>query len=68
MDNDHDDAQQSSRCECEIDKNCKCRACGMVIKQEKDFGTEADGSKNCDYCIHCYQNGVLISDEPKAGW
>ncbi len=36
------------------------------MKKDEDFGTEADGSQNCDYCIHCYQNGVLITEDDKA--
>ncbi|MBU0648118.1 zinc ribbon domain-containing protein [Patescibacteria group bacterium] len=54
-------------CDCQGGE-CKCQACGMLMKKEGDFGTEEDGGKNCDYCIHCYQNGMLIQDEPKAGW
>lgn len=42
---------------------CVCRACGMPMKEEKDYGTEENGSKNCDYCIHCYADGVLITEE-----
>ena len=34
-----------------------CQSCIMPIPKEEDYGTEIDGSKNKDYCIHCYQNG-----------
>lgn len=67
MNQEHQDHEQKKRCDCESGL-CKCHACGMNMKEEKDFGTESDGSKNCDYCIHCYQAGVLKTDEPKAGW
>ena len=26
------------------------------------FGTNADGSKNDDYCMYCYQNGKFTND------
>ncbi len=40
-----------------------CRGCGMPIRIEEDMGTEADGSKNMSYCIHCYRRGILVADE-----
>ena len=33
-----------------------CQCCAMPI-DESTFGTEADGSKNQDYCLYCYKNG-----------
>lgn len=54
-------------CGCQCGNNgCVCQACKMPMKREDDFGTEADGSQNCDYCIHCYKNGVLITEDDKA--
>lgn len=39
--------------------NCGiCQSCGTPIKQ---FGTNADGSKNVDYCKYCYVNGEFTS-------
>ena len=29
---------------------------------ESTFGTEADGSKNQDYCLYCYKNGHFTKD------
>lgn len=54
------DQEQKKHCEC--GEKCVCRHCGMPMKSEADFGTEEDGGKNCDYCIHCYQNGILTAD------
>lgn len=34
-----------------------CQSCGMPLQTEADFGTNADGSKNAEYCHFCYQNG-----------
>lgn len=39
-----------------------CQSCGMPLTEEKLFGTNADGSKNADYCCYCYQNGAFTSD------
>ena len=34
-----------------------CQSCAMPMNKEEDFGTNADGSKNEEYCTHCFQNG-----------
>jgi len=34
-----------------------CQSCAMPLKEEKDFGTNTDGSQNDDYCCHCWQKG-----------
>jgi len=34
-----------------------CQSCGMPLTRESDLGTNRDGSRNEDYCVHCYQNG-----------
>jgi hypothetical protein len=38
-----------------------CESCHMPICDPKDFGNEADGSVNSDYCWHCYQNGLFTN-------
>ena len=35
-----------------------CQCCAMPI-DETTFGTEADGSKNEEYCQYCYATGIL---------
>jgi hypothetical protein len=35
----------------------ECKACGMPMKKPEDFGTNADKSKNMEYCKHCLKNG-----------
>lgn len=39
-----------------------CQSCGMPLTQTADFGTNADGSTNFDYCHYCYQNGQFQQD------
>ena len=38
-----------------------CQSCGMPLSDE-NRGTNADGSKNDDYCMYCYQNGKFTND------
>ena len=34
----------------------------MPLKSEELYGTNADGSKNEDYCIYCFKDGEFTSD------
>ena len=34
-----------------------CQSCGMPLKEDIDLGTNADGSKNNQYCHYCFQGG-----------
>ena len=38
-----------------------CQSCGMPLN-EQVLGTNADGSKNEDYCIYCYKDGKFLQD------
>jgi hypothetical protein len=42
-----------------------CQSCAMPFSAEfgadKMRGTEADGSLNPDYCIHCYKDGKFTN-------
>lgn len=38
-----------------------CQSCGMPLAEEI-FGTNADGTKNEDYCIYCYKDGAFTGD------
>ncbi|MCL2687742.1 MAG: zinc ribbon domain-containing protein [Methanobrevibacter sp.] len=38
-----------------------CQSCGMPMT-DKDYGDNADGATNKDYCKFCYQNGEFTSD------
>ena len=39
-----------------------CQSCGMVM-HNSDFGRNADGSVNSDYCRHCFIDGKFGKDE-----
>ena len=34
-----------------------CQSCGMPLGNRNDFGTNADGSLNEEYCKWCYTEG-----------
>ncbi len=37
-----------------------CQSCAMPMNEDNLLGSNADGSKNQDYCVHCYQNGQFM--------
>lgn len=37
-----------------------CQRCAMPMEKAEDFGSNADGSKNKDYCCYCYKNGAFF--------
>ncbi len=37
--------------------NAICQSCGKPISKPEDFGENADGSKNSDYCGFCFKDG-----------
>lgn len=40
-----------------------CQSCAMPMVKKEDFGTNADGSENQDYCRYCFQNGHFYGQE-----
>ena len=45
-----------------MDKETKfCQSCGMPLTEDV-LGTNADGSKNEDYCMYCYKDGKFLQD------
>ena len=38
-----------------------CQSCGMPLTNDV-LGTNADGSKNEDYCMYCYKDGRFLQD------
>lgn len=38
-----------------------CQSCGMPMANEI-LGTNADGSRNEDYCIYCYKDSKFTQD------
>ncbi|MBH1940588.1 zinc ribbon domain-containing protein [Mobilitalea sibirica] len=40
-----------------------CQSCGMPLGDTDElYGTDADGSKNSDYCVYCFKDGAFTSD------
>ncbi|MDR1503246.1 MAG: zinc ribbon domain-containing protein [Prevotella sp.] len=39
-----------------------CQSCGMPLNASEDFGTNADQSKNDEYCTYCFKNGEFTED------
>ncbi|MDR2038707.1 MAG: zinc ribbon domain-containing protein [Bacteroidales bacterium] len=39
-----------------------CQSCGMPLKEAVDFGTNADGSSNNEYCSYCFKDGSFTND------
>jgi hypothetical protein len=38
-------------------KGIICQSCGMPMQKDEDFGTNADGTKNGEYCHFCFKDG-----------
>ena len=38
-----------------------CQSCGMPLTNEV-LSTNADGTKNEDYCIYCYKDGQFLQN------
>lgn len=45
-----------------MEKMLVCQSCSMPIDKDELVGTNADGSKNDDYCVYCYQNGKFTDN------
>lgn len=39
-----------------------CQSCAMPLTNDDLFGTNADGTKNDDYCMYCFKDGEFTSD------
>ncbi len=37
-----------------------CQSCSMPMTKKEDFGTNADGSQNKEYCHYCYKDGSFM--------
>ena len=40
-----------------------CQSCAMPLESQELQGTNADGSKNDDYCHYCFINGNFAKEE-----
>lgn len=39
-----------------------CQSCAMPLEDPQLYGTNADGSKNEEYCKYCFENGKFTSE------
>ena len=39
-----------------------CQSCGMPLREEKQKGTNEDGSLSNDYCSYCFKKGKFTHD------
>jgi len=39
-----------------------CQSCGMPMETDEVKGTEKDGRRSDDFCVHCYANGTYTKD------
>lgn len=40
-----------------------CQSCGMPMTEEEQFGKNADGSLNSEYCCYCFSEGSFTKEE-----
>jgi hypothetical protein len=43
-------------------KELICQSCGMPMRKDADFGTNADGTKNGEYCNFCLKDGRFTDE------
>ncbi|SDY11868.1 Putative zinc ribbon domain-containing protein [Evansella caseinilytica] len=39
-----------------------CQSCSMPLENPEQFGTNADGSKNEEYCHYCFKDGKFVAN------
>jgi hypothetical protein len=42
----------------------RCKECALPMDKPELFGTQADGSRSPDYCIHCLKQGEIVERDP----
>ena len=57
----HPSLLEDGRVVTDFDKVKFCQSCGMPLTVDV-LGTNADGSKNEDYCMYCYKDGKFLQD------
>jgi len=43
-------------------KRIICQSCGMPMQKTEDFGSNADGTQNGEYCHFCLKDGDFIDE------
>jgi hypothetical protein len=41
------------------EERLRCQSCGMPIRGNQDFGTDAAGNRTQEYCCKCYSKGCF---------
>ena len=44
-----------------------CQSCGMPMQKDKDFGANADSSKNKEYCYFCFKDRKFTDEGITTG-
>ncbi|MDR2698590.1 MAG: zinc ribbon domain-containing protein [Candidatus Methanoplasma sp.] len=39
-----------------------CQSCGMPLEDDEVKGTNKDGSRSDDYCVHCFADGAFTKE------
>lgn len=45
-----------------MERELFCQSCGMPLEDDSLFGTNANRSKNEEYCIYCFKGGSYTQD------
>lgn len=45
-----------------MDAKLWCQSCGLPLVKPEEFGTDAAGNPNEEYCIYCYKDGAFTQD------
>jgi len=40
-----------------------CQSCSMPLTKPEDFGTTAEGWRQNDYCVYCYEGGQFTQPD-----
>jgi len=46
----------------EIHRGPICQSCAMPLQKEDDHGTNEDGTRCDEYCVHCFRFGKFIDE------
>jgi methionyl-tRNA synthetase len=45
-----------------LDEMLICQSCGMPLEDDEVKGTNKDGSRSDDYCVHCFADGAFTKE------
>ncbi len=51
-----------------VERGRRCQSCTYPLHNPEEYGTNADGTWNTDYCIYCWKDGAWVKpDETVQG-